>query len=189
MAALTPEGRAALDGSARLTDTQRATLELLAIQGEAVAAQLGTPALRRLAARGFVSVRRRAQARRPVRHAIGTSSSTAPALNAEQLAALAPILAALAATTADPEERSADLAERSFLLHGVTGSGKTEVYLGAVEAALAAGRSAIVLVPEIALTPQTLARFEARFGDVVAVMHSGLALGARKRRVAAPGAR
>ncbi len=179
MAALTPEGRAALDGSARLTDTQRATLELLAIQGEAVAAQLGTPALRRLAARGFVSVRRRAQARRPVRHAIGTPSSTAPALNAEQLAALAPILAALAATTADPEERSADLAERSFLLHGVTGSGKTEVYLGAVEAALAAGRSAIVLVPEIALTPQTLARFEARFGDVVAVMHSGLALGAR----------
>ena len=66
-----------------------------------------------------------------------------------------------------------------FLLHGVTGSGKTEVYLQAVQAALAAGRGAIVLVPEIALTPQTVGRFQARFGDVVAVLHSGL--GQRER--------
>jgi primosomal protein N' (replication factor Y) len=69
--------------------------------------------------------------------------------------------------------------ERAFLLHGVTGSGKTEVYLRAVESALSAGRNAIVLVPEIALTPQTLARFEARFGDVIAVLHSGLSRGER----------
>ncbi len=66
-----------------------------------------------------------------------------------------------------------------FLLHGVTGSGKTEVYLRAVAATLAAGRSAIVLVPEIALTPQVLWRFEARFGDVVAVLHSALSVGER----------
>ena len=61
-----------------------------------------------------------------------------------------------------------------LLLAGATGSGKTEVYLQACHAALARGRGAIVLVPEIALTPQTLGRFQARFGDRIAVLHSGL---------------
>jgi primosomal protein N' (replication factor Y) len=65
------------------------------------------------------------------------------------------------------------------LLHGVTGSGKTEVYLRSVAAALERGRSAIVLVPEIALTPQTAGRFVERFGDAVAIMHSQLS--ARER--------
>jgi primosomal protein N' (replication factor Y) len=62
----------------------------------------------------------------------------------------------------------------NFLLWGATGSGKTEVYIRACEAALARGRGAIVLVPEIALTPQTLGRFRVRFGDRVAVLHSAL---------------
>jgi primosomal protein N' (replication factor Y) len=61
-----------------------------------------------------------------------------------------------------------------FLLYGETGSGKTEVYLRACAAALARDRTAIVLVPEIALTPQTVGRFRARFGDTVALLHSGL---------------
>ncbi len=61
-----------------------------------------------------------------------------------------------------------------FLLAGATGSGKTEVYLRACAAALARGRGAIVLVPEIALTPQTLGRFRERFGDRIAVLHSAL---------------
>ena len=61
-----------------------------------------------------------------------------------------------------------------LLLAGATGSGKTEVYLQACAAALARGRGAIVLVPEIALTPQTLGRFQARFGDRIAVLHSAL---------------
>ena len=61
----------------------------------------------------------------------------------------------------------------SYLLHGVTGSGKTEVYLRTIEAALARGRTAIVLVPEIALTPQTVSWFRSRFGEV-AVLHSRL---------------
>ncbi len=64
-----------------------------------------------------------------------------------------------------------------FLLHGVTGSGKTEVYLRAIERVLERGEEAIVLVPEISLTPQMTARFKARFGSRVAVMHSGLSAG------------
>ena len=67
-----------------------------------------------------------------------------------------------------------DGAGAHLLLAGATGSGKTEVYLQACAAALARGRGAIVLVPEIALTPQTLGRFQARFGDRIAVLHSGL---------------
>jgi primosomal protein N' (replication factor Y) (superfamily II helicase) len=70
---------------------------------------------------------------------------------------------------------AADGAAETFLLHGVTGSGKTEVYLGAAAAALAAGRQALVLVPEINLTPQLEARFAARFpGRVIVSLHSGL---------------
>ena len=65
------------------------------------------------------------------------------------------------------------------LVDGVTGSGKTEVYLQAIEETLAAGRTACVLVPEIPLTPQTVARFRGRFGDLVAVMHSRMSQGER----------
>ena len=61
---------------------------------------------------------------------------------------------------------------QTFLLHGVTGSGKTEVYLSAIESALAVGRGALLLVPEIALTPAMAGQFFARFGDRVAILHS-----------------
>jgi primosomal protein N' (replication factor Y) len=67
----------------------------------------------------------------------------------------------------------------AFLLHGVTGSGKTEVYLRAAAAALERGRGVIVLVPEIALTTQVVARFVARFGERVAILHSALSQGER----------
>jgi primosomal protein N' (replication factor Y) len=70
-------------------------------------------------------------------------------------------------------------APRQLLLHGVTGSGKTEVYLAAVEASLERGKGAIVLVPEIGLAPQAVARFRARLGDRFAVLHSALSAGAR----------
>lgn len=76
------------------------------------------------------------------------------------------------------------LAARSFaavLLHGVTGSGKTEVYLTLIAAALEADLGALFLLPEIALTPQTLSRIAARFGDRVAAVHSGLSAGQRSR--------
>jgi len=68
---------------------------------------------------------------------------------------------------------------KSYLLHGVTGSGKTEVYMQLISAVTKKGRQAIVLVPEISLTPQTVARFKARFKEDVAVIHSGLSLGER----------
>ena len=68
---------------------------------------------------------------------------------------------------------------RVVLVDGVTGSGKTEVYLRAIESVLERGRSAIVLVPEISLTPQTVGRFRGRFGDTVAVMHSRMSAGER----------
>jgi len=79
----------------------------------------------------------------------------------------------------DELERSFDAGGAAFLLHGVTGSGKTEVYLRAAATALARGRSVIVLVPEIVLTPQVVARFVARFGERVALLHSALSEGER----------
>lgn len=110
---------------------------------------------------------RRVRPRAPKSNAAGNGNGHAtprPELTGAQSEALEQVLAALAR----PDGR------QPLLLHGVTGSGKTEIYLRAVEATLAAGRTAIVLVPEIALTPQTLGRFRARFGGVVAVLHSGL---------------
>lgn len=68
---------------------------------------------------------------------------------------------------------------KTYLLHGVTGSGKTEVYMNLIERQLDLGKSALMLVPEISLTPQVLANFKARFGDNVALIHSGLSAGER----------
>ena len=67
----------------------------------------------------------------------------------------------------------------TYLLHGVTGSGKTEVYMHLISDCLKRGKSAIMLVPEISLTPQVLANFRARFGDKIAILHSGLSMGER----------
>jgi primosomal protein N' (replication factor Y) len=144
----------------RLTARQRALLETLPR-----AAGPDLAALRRLEARGLVGLGLRPVRRAPARVDVGARAE-APALTAEQEAALARIGAA---QPGGP----------GLLLHGVTGSGKTEVYLRAAAAALAAGRGVIVLVPEIALTPQIVSRFVRRFGDTVAVLHSGLGAGER----------
>ena len=90
------------------------------------------------------------------------------AFHPHQAAALEAIESAIA------EERF-----ESFLLHGVTGSGKTEVYIAALKAVRAQGKTGIILVPEIALTPQTVQRFRAHFGDHIAVLHSRMSLGER----------
>jgi primosomal protein N' (replication factor Y) (superfamily II helicase) len=97
-----------------------------------------------------------------------TEHAEPPSLTPAQAAALATVEPALSARRYAP-----------YLLHGVTGSGKTEVYLRAIAAALQLGRTALVLVPEISLTPQLAARFRGRFGDRVAVLHSGLSEAAR----------
>jgi len=110
-----------------------------------------------------LSGRRRKDVAPPLHIAVGARSHGPPALTPEQAGAMTPLLAALEQRR--PETR---------LLHGVTGSGKTEVYLRAASAALAAGRGVIVLVPEIGLTPQIVGRFIDRFGDTVAVLHSRL---------------
>ena len=123
--------------------------------------------LRRLEARGLVRIGPKAQRRAPVHLPVGAQRER-PRLTRDQAAALTDIVRAMQADT-----------PQRLLLHGVTGSGKTEVYLGAVEAALRRDQSAIVLVPEIALTPQIVARFVARFGDTVAVLHSRLSKGER----------
>ncbi len=96
-----------------------------------------------------------------------------PELTADQAQACETILQSLQ-RLATPQTRG-----EVFLLHGVTGSGKTEIYLQALHAALAQGRQAVVLVPEIALTPQTIRRFAARFPGRVAVWHSELGEGER----------
>jgi primosomal protein N' (replication factor Y) (superfamily II helicase) len=115
-----------------------------------------------------LSGRKRRAVARPQHLTVGARSPRPPELSAEQRAALEPIVEALGARRF--EQR---------LLHGVTGSGKTEVYLRAAAAALEQGRGAIVLVPEIALTPQIVGRFIERFGDTVAVLHSQLRPAAR----------
>ncbi|MBB4664669.1 replication restart helicase PriA [Conexibacter arvalis] len=181
VAELTDAGRAALaDPEARVTAKQRAVLRNLAA-GPLPAADSGTDhgSLRRLAERGLLVVERRELRRRPVHSAIGARhDGVPPPLTAEQEAALERIVAALGAPRPGEPGAPSD-ADRRFLLHGVTGSGKTEVYLQAAAAALEAGRDVIVLVPEIALAPQTVARFQARFGDTVAVLHSQLGQGER----------
>jgi primosomal protein N' (replication factor Y) len=151
-------GRAPADGE-RLTDGQR---RLLASLPRLAGADLG--ALRRLEARGLARLVQCAVRRAPAHVAIGALRSRPP-LMADQRAALEAILEAA------PGDR--------LLLHGVTGSGKTEVYLRASAAALERGRGVIALVPEIALMPQIVARFAERFGDTVAVLHSSLSAGER----------
>jgi len=159
-------GRAAQEGE-RLSDRQRALLGDLAASGPRPAGA-DLPALRRLERRGLVRLERRAVRRAPHHAAVGAAAPHPPPLTPDQSAVLAELEAAIAA--GDPAR---------LLLHGVTGSGKTEVYLRAAGVALARGRSAVVLVPEIALTPQIVARFVERFGDTVAVLHSRLSAGER----------
>jgi primosomal protein N' (replication factor Y) len=125
--------------------------------------------LRRLEERGLISTRSSRVRRRPGGAALEATAGR-PQLLEEQERAVAEIVASLDGEAGAP---------RKLLLHGVTGSGKTEVYLAAVEAALARGRGAIVLVPEIGLAPQAVARFRARLGDRFAVLHSALSPGER----------
>jgi primosomal protein N' (replication factor Y) len=173
-AEILPAGEAALEGEERLGVRQRAALELLRA-GEMSAADLASAVgadrqvLRRLERRELIATRSSRRRRAPAHRAVGGVGGR-PRLLPEQHSAIERIVAAIDGAEEAPGE---------VLLHGVTGSGKTEVYLAAVEAALARGRGAIVLVPEIGLAPQAVARFRARLGDLVAVLHSALSDGER----------
>jgi primosomal protein N' (replication factor Y) len=130
---------------------------------------------------GLVSVKAEISERDPYANEVILPTQPLP-LNSEQEAALKQILVEM---DAGPDRKS-QIANRksTFLLHGVTGSGKTEVYLQGIAHALEQGKGAIVLVPEIALTPQTVERFKARFNSgpcqtQVAVLHSHLSTGER----------
>ncbi|MCA9491942.1 MAG: DEAD/DEAH box helicase, partial [Myxococcales bacterium] len=121
-------------------------------------------ALKRLEALGIV-VHGEREDRDVLLDAPALGPSGPPVLNADQRAAL--------------EVLCAEDATGPHLLFGVTGSGKTEVFLGAARAVLDRGKQVLVLVPEIGLTPQLVGRFRARFGDAIAVLHSGLTGGER----------
>jgi primosomal protein N' (replication factor Y) (superfamily II helicase) len=123
------------------------------------------------AARRLSGRKRRAVTRR-VHLPVGARRPEPPELTADQCDVLKSLMAAL--TAREEEGNTAQRAGSRRLLHGVTGSGKTEIYLRAAAIALEQGRGAIVLVPEIALTPQIVGRFVERFGDTVAVLHSQL---------------
>jgi primosomal protein N' (replication factor Y) len=128
------------------------------------------PALRgavdRLARTGVLRIEEERDIRTP--DMLPAQASSAPAPSPDQALCLERILDAVVVPRYQP-----------FLLHGVTGSGKTEVYFRAAEAALAAGRGVLILVPEIALTPLLLRAAVARFGGVVSVLHSELSAGER----------
>ena len=121
--------------------------------------------LRALEQQGFVRVIDQEVLRSPYPDDAVTEPD--PVLTAQQQEVLGELLPAVRSGTGQ------------FLLYGVTGSGKTEVYIRAVHACLEAGKGAIVLIPEIVLTPQMVTWFRARFGDVAAVLHSRLSAGER----------
>ena len=185
-AEILPAGEAALSGGERLGVKQRAVLEALR-EGEMSAPELAAAVgsdratLRRLERPRPGRHPRLAPAPRPGRPRPRRRRRAARSLLPEQQAAVDAIVARLTPSARRPKPgwESARRRSERVLLHGVTGSGKTEVYLAAVEAALARGRGAIVLVPEIGLAPQAVARFRARLGDRFAVLHSALSAGER----------
>ncbi len=153
---------------------QGAVLRLLADLGRASVADIcyftgaGRDAIKRLEEKGLVTTSRREVYRRPDYDGGEEGGKPLPQLNPEQRAAFEGILA-----LADGEEA------RAALLFGVTGSGKTTIYIHLIHQMLLRGKSAIFLVPEIALTPQMLQTFSSHFGDKIAVLHSSLSMGER----------
>ncbi len=159
-------------------------LRLLAREGEAVQvdwifAQTDTrlPLLRELAEEGLIVLGEADDWRDPLAGR-DYAPTVAPPFTPDQQAAWEQLQRHLDALRWEEVSPAVD-EPHVFLLHGVTGSGKTEVYLRAVEYTLAHGRQAIVLVPEIALTPQAVSRFASRFPGQVAVVHSDLSRGER----------
>jgi primosomal protein N' (replication factor Y) len=163
---LTIAGRSALDAGSRRGGSRTLLQTLLA--GPLTTAELDTSladwraAARRLTEAGLIERGEQTPS------SIAQPMSTAPALHAEQQAAVEAVAKALGGFQA-------------FLLDGITGSGKTEVYLALIEQALAQGKQSLLLVPEIGLAPQTVRRLRERLGVPIEVLHSNLAEGERAR--------
>ncbi len=139
--------------------------------------------IRKLEDKGLVSIAPQISERDPYakEHILPTQPLE---LNAQQSTALESIVDSMERLAKRDDDEAKPVGDNVFLLHGVTGSGKTEVYLQAIAYALGQGKGAIVLVPEISLTPQTVERFKARFSQgpqqtLVAVLHSHLSAGER----------
>ncbi|HKY33351.1 MAG TPA: primosomal protein N', partial [Candidatus Polarisedimenticolia bacterium] len=155
---------------------QRAILELLAAAGregvplDEVIDRIGPAgqAVKALAGKGLIRLSRRERRRAPLVLAPLAGQERPKEPTGDQASALARIRAAMAGGSG-----------QGFLLMGVTGSGKTEVYLAAIEACLAGGRSALYLVPEITLTPLLARQLRARLGPSLAILHSSLSPGER----------
>ena len=161
--------------AARLTDNQRALISHLRGAGGTVSLaglrkhfSVSRPALERLEQRHLVRLSRDEVARNPLDGTDPVSPHQPRVLSQQQQRALESLIPALNAGRFS-----------AVLLHGVTGSGKTEVYLRLIEHTLSSGKTALVLMPEIALTPAAAREFRARLGHTVAILHSGLSDGER----------
>jgi len=162
---LSEKGRAqSLDEVARRAKQQARVLSSLRDRDESETAlrEIGISAdtLERLADKGWIEPGEPASAAAPPSDS--AAAQALPELTVDQRAVLAAI------------EAERDAGFRAYLLHGVTGSGKTEVYSRLIASALAAGRQTLLLVPEIGLTPQLVARLRERFGSQLALLHSAL---------------
>ena len=166
-----------------LSGKQRIVLETLSAHGgmflKDLLVETGTTEapVKSLEKKGLVEIRRQVEERNPLanRTILPTEPHVLTGFQAQALEKIEKSIddAGRTGTGADP------VPANIVLLYGVTGSGKTEVYMQAIEHALKAGKGAIVLVPEISLTPQTVERFVARFGSRIAVLHSHLSEGER----------
>jgi primosomal protein N' (replication factor Y) len=151
----------------RVIQTLLEAAEPLGLTQLTEAADVSTSVIRTLEKRGLVEIFVREVRRDPLAHLKNLSADELE-LMPQQAEALDAITTALAANK-----------YAAFLLHGVTGSGKTEVYIRAMRAALEQGKTALMLVPEISLTPMFARRLSAHFGDAVAILHSSLSDGER----------
>ncbi|PZG32569.1 primosomal protein N' [Listeria ivanovii] len=125
-------------------------------------AETSEATIKKLAEQGIISIQEKIVSRDPYKHHHFEKSEALTLLPDQQTAC---------------EKIIEAKKQETFLIHGVTGSGKTEIYLQTIEAKLKEGKEAIVLVPEISLTPQMVERFKSRFGSEVAVLHSALSSG------------
>jgi primosomal protein N' (replication factor Y) len=168
--------RAPIEGSKPLNEQQEKIIKLLFDAPDAMSfaqlaetAQVSASVIRTLEKRGYVEVFTREVRRNPLAHMQSRNGDEADlTLTPKQQAALDKIKDKL-----DEDKYAA------FLLHGVTGSGKTEIYIRAMRAAVDQGKTALMLVPEISLTPMFARRLRAQFGDAVAILHSSLSDGER----------